>query len=300
MQPRQRPTKNLLEESLQNDRIHSGYLFVGLGNEPRTAALDFARALICSSETERPCEACPACRRSREKQPPLRLDGKGKEGPFFRHIGDHPNLFWVERGVDDTRVRVEQIRELQIGLRRTAHEPGYRVAVVADGEFLNAESQNALLRLLEEPPPQTTLLLIAASAENLLPTVRSRCQRIRLPAPPMLALADPSNPDLVHELAEQLDALHTMDVSELLDWAERYRGARATMAPKVECLLETGSRWLHERVTHLVHEGVGEVEAEVEAFSTLTACRKALVQRNANPQMIAERALFALRDAANR
>jgi len=209
-------------------------------------------------------------------------------------------LIWVERGVKDTRVRVEQIRQLQIGLRRSAHDPGYRVAVVADGEYLNAESQNALLRLLEEPPPQTTLLLIASSAENLLPTVRSRCQRVRFPSPPVLALDDPSNEDHVHELARQLDAIHTMDVPDLLDWAERYRGARAATAPEVEGLLETGSRWLRERVTHHLHDGATEFEAEVEAFSTLTACRKALVQRNANPQMIAERALVALRDAASR
>ncbi len=41
-----------------------------------------------------------------------------------------------------------------------------------------------------------------------------------------------------------------------------------------------------------------EATERLDAFGTLQSCRKALVQRNANPQMVAERALFALREAS--
>ena len=68
-------------------------------------------------------------------------------------------------------------------------------------------------------------------------------------------------------------------------------------AAEVELLLDTSSRWLRERVEIRLQEGHSSVDPELDVFSTLAACRKALIQRNANPQMIAERALFALRGA---
>ncbi len=64
-------------------------------------------------------------------------------------------------------------------------------------------------------------------------------------------------------------------------------------------LLETASAWLRERVARDARQGErASLRGPVEAFGTLSRCRKALVQRNANPQMVAERALFALREAA--
>jgi hypothetical protein len=54
---------------------------------------------------------------------------------------------------------------------------------------------------------------------------------------------------------------------------------------------------LRERVEFRLQQGEAFVDPELGVFSTLAACRKALIQRNANPQMIAERALFALRGA---
>jgi len=48
---------------------------------------------------------------------------------------------------------------------------------------MNASPANALLKILEEPPPNTTLVLVSSRESRLLPTVRSRCQVIRLPRP---------------------------------------------------------------------------------------------------------------------
>jgi len=63
-------------------------------------------------------------------------------------------------------------------------------------------------------------------------------------------------------------------------------------------LLETAAALLHARVTRALQEPAPSVRAALEAFRTLQSCRKALVQRNANPQMVAERALLALREAS--
>jgi len=287
--PRDDP-RELLRRSRESGRLHSAYLISGPGSEPREAAESFVRSMVCAGDDPKPCESCPECRRSQASEP-LELDGTGKKGPLLRHVGDHPDLLWIERGAGDTRVRIGQIRALQHALRLQGEAGSRRAAVIADAEWLNAEAQNALLRLLEEPPPRTTLVLVAATATGLLATVRSRCQKVAFrPAAPDL-LSDPA----AREVVERLEGLSRAPLPELLDWAEEFRGARAPAAEKVHGLLELGSAWLRQRV----HDGAGEgrnLRREVDAFAELTACRKSIDQRNANPQMVAERALLVLRE----
>ena len=135
------PTE-ILTRSIEHDRVHSAYLLTGSGRHPTEAAETFARALVCQSGSGAVCEQCDACRRSRavgadgagnaDGTPiePIVLDGKGKRGPTYRHLGDHPDLFWIERGRDDTRITIGQVRDLQIALRRGANEGGRRAAVI--------------------------------------------------------------------------------------------------------------------------------------------------------------------------
>ncbi|MCA9510071.1 MAG: hypothetical protein R3E88_07900 [Myxococcota bacterium] len=294
--------RTLLRRALEGGRIHSGYLLSGATEPAREAALWFARALVCRGErdADRPCEACGACARSGHEagDDGVEIDGTGRSGPFFRHVGDHPDLYWVDRGADGTRVRIGQVRALQRALRLGANEGGRCVAVIADAEWLNTEAQNALLRLLEEPPADTTIVLVAASAAALLATIRSRCQRVAFPVARTLALRGDDASESVAALAERLDGIARLDVPALLDWAEEVRGERAASAELVRELLATGSEWLRERATARVRDGAASARAELDAFATLKACRRDLAQRNANPQMVAERALLALHAAS--
>jgi DNA polymerase III delta prime subunit len=283
-----------LRGALASGRVHSAYLLSGPGTAPREAALRFVRGLVCEArDGERPCERCLSCRRSAPKDP-VALDGVGKRGPLYRHVGDHPDLLWIERGADDTRVRIGQVRALQERLRLRASEGGSRAAVIADAEWLNQEAQNALLRLLEEPPPRTTLVIVATSAAGLLATLRSRCQRLVWRAPTRGLDEDPE----ARALATRLAGIGRLELPALLDWAEEYRGARADAAAAVTAMLHTASLWLRDRVAARAGEGVGgpDLEREVDAFRQLQGCRKALAQRNANPQMVAERALLVLHE----
>lgn len=291
--PREDPPE-LLRRSLASGRLHSAYLLSGPGETPRDAALAFARGIVCTGPAPGPCEECAECRRSlpREEIP---LDGTGKRGPLFRHAGDHPDLLWVERGAGDTRVRIGQIRAIQHALRLRGEGDARRACVIADAEWLNQEAQNALLRLLEEPPPHTTLVLVAATATGLLATVRSRCQKIAFRPTASDALDEPE----ARELVARLEGLGTATLPDLLDWAEEHRGARAPAAERVHQLLELGSAWLRERVRLGVREAGFDPRRPLAAHAELSACRKVLDQRNANPQMVAERALLALRDAGS-
>src|SRR5258705_6421333 len=217
----------LFERALASGRLHSAYLISGPREAAREAAHAFARASVCQKASV--CGECSGCRRSTAREE-IAIDGTGHSGPLFRHIGDHPDLFWVERGAEDTRVRIGQIRALQHTLRLSGGEGGRRVAVIADAEWLNQEAQNALLRLLEEPPPRTSLVLVTTSPAGLLATVRSRCQRVALPA-------ERSDPLVAPEAAawvSRLDDLPRTPLSALLDWAEEFRGQRAPAAAQLE------------------------------------------------------------------
>lgn len=235
------------------------------------------------------------CRRSTPRDP-IALDGTGKSGPLYRHIGDHPDLLWVERGREDTRVRIDQIRAVQQALYLRSVEGGSRVVVIADAEWLNLAAQNALLHTLEEPPRSTHFVLVTASPSGLAPTVRSRCQRVRFPAERAPAPDAPEAPEATRALAQRIASLPAQRIPELLDWAEEFRGPRAIAASGVTELLGVASACLHASVSRDAGEGMA-VGARLDAWRTLRACRKALVQRNANPQLVAERALLALREA---
>jgi DNA polymerase-3 subunit delta' len=69
---------------------------------------------------------------------------------------------------------------MQHNLSLAPYEAKYRIALLLRFEEANQNTANALLKTLEEPPPQVVVILTASSAENLLPTIVSRCEVIRL------------------------------------------------------------------------------------------------------------------------
>jgi DNA polymerase III delta prime subunit len=299
----------ILTRSIENDRVHSAYLMTGSGRRPTEIAETFARALVCERGDGEVCEQCDTCHRSRvagaagsdqSEKERIILDAKGKRGPTYRHIGDHPDLFWIERGRDDTRITIGQIRDLQIALRRGANEGGRRVAVIDGAQWLNDNAQNGLLRLLEEPPPATTLILVASHASAVTATIRSRSVRIRFPVDSGADIRDAEAPETVRQIVKTLDGLGGLTMGEILDFAEQYRGARAIAAEGVTELIDVSAQWLASDVKARVAIGETPATRELDAYRSLQQLRRDLIQRNANPQMVAERLLLGLRDVVAR
>lgn len=100
--------------------------------------------------------------------------------------GAHPSLLHLtrpaaERGTGfKSAVTVDEIRRVGRFLSMTAHDGGYRVVIVDAADDMNRNAANALLKSLEEPPPRTLFLLIVHSIGRMLPTIRSRCQLLKL------------------------------------------------------------------------------------------------------------------------
>ncbi len=134
-----------------------------------TLALDLAAGLLCaaSDPAARPCRSCRGCRLvDRGDHPDLhRL---GPEGPGGQVVIGGPDAQY--RGV----------RDLISDLALLPLEGGARVAIVESAHRMNEDAQGALLKTLEEPPPGVTIVLCADDETRLMPTVRSRCARIRL------------------------------------------------------------------------------------------------------------------------
>ena len=107
--------------------------------------------------------------------------------------GVHPDVVEFEPTGVQYRV-TEDVRERIIPEATRAPIEGERkVLVVHEAERLRGahnEPANALLKTLEEPPPRTTIVLVTAQPDDLLPTIRSRCQRIDLDPVSTTALAD--------------------------------------------------------------------------------------------------------------
>jgi DNA polymerase III subunit delta' len=127
-----------------------------------TLALDLAAMLMCSTAEldRRPCGECRGC--------------------HLVASGNHPDVHHLRPDGPGGQVRIEQVRGLATDLALLPVEAGARVAIVEAAHRLNEDAQNALLKTLEEPPAGVTIVLCADDEERLLPTVRSRCARVRL------------------------------------------------------------------------------------------------------------------------
>ena len=157
-------------------------------------ALALAQARLCESEAaERPvrfgCGACASCRLFLARSHPDLLvvipdalrEGLGWAGSEMP--GDDSSTAATSRAKPSKEIRVDDVRQV-IGFAQSTSSRGRgRAVVVHPAERMNAVAANALLKTLEEPPGQTCFVLCSATFEGLLPTVRSRCQTVRLRLP---------------------------------------------------------------------------------------------------------------------
>jgi DNA polymerase III subunit delta' len=136
------------------DQPSHAYLLAGpRGSGVLEAARCFAASLVCPDGG---CGACNACRRARSAR--------------------HPDV--IEVVPAGTFVVVDQVEEMMKEAFTSPFEAERKVIVLTEADRMNEPAANKLLKTLEEPPARTHFLLLSEAPDELLPTVRSRCQRI--------------------------------------------------------------------------------------------------------------------------
>jgi DNA polymerase-3 subunit delta' len=154
---------NFLRASLRHGRVRHAYLITGSHNIGKsTLAHAFAAALNCTHEDEarRPCGECSSCKRLRS--------------------GNHPDVLYTVQDERSGALRIDTLRALMRDLALKPFSSRYRVAILHDFDHAQPRAQDALLKTLEEPASHAVLLVLAQGLENVLPTIRSRCQWLPL------------------------------------------------------------------------------------------------------------------------
>ncbi|HEY8699039.1 MAG TPA: DNA polymerase III subunit delta' [Rhizomicrobium sp.] len=140
----------------------------------------------------------------------------------------HPGLLVLKRGVNPdtgrmmTVLGVDVIRRLAGFFGMTSGAGGWRIAIVDTADDMNEAAANALLKALEEPPRHSILMLLANAPGRLLPTIRSRCQR--------LDLRPLSETDLATALHEYLPGTEQRELQALAKLAGGSIGAALALA----------------------------------------------------------------------
>ncbi|MDE2182116.1 MAG: DNA polymerase III subunit delta' [Alphaproteobacteria bacterium] len=218
--------------------------------------------------------------------------------------GSHPGLMVLTRAINPdtgkpmTVLSVGEVRRLNAFFGMTSGAGGWRVVIVDTADDMNDAAANALLKLLEEPPPRAMLILLSNTPGRLLPTIRSRCQRLNLRPLPDEALAAElaaSAPELesakraslvrlaggslgaalqlkdgeglavAQDAARLIDAAAQPDVPALLSLAEKL----GRMTDGLDMLGDFLTETLSARIRARAANGQAHLERWVEAHETL-------------------------------
>jgi DNA polymerase-3 subunit delta' len=180
-----------------------------------------------------PCGSCKSCRKIQ--------------------AGNHPDIIQIKP--TGPFITIAQVRGLCSTLAMKPYEAGTRIAILHDAQHMNPAAGNALLKILEEPPERTVLVLIATRAQDLLPTIVSRCQQIRF---------NPISKDYLERLLVDEHGIEADDARAIATMA----GGSLSRAISMDGENWVVQRnWILEEMTGLSSRPIGHIIALAERLS---------------------------------
>jgi DNA polymerase-3 subunit delta' len=157
----QETAKRVLKSAIKENKVHHSYLFFGPeGSGKKNTALEFAKALNCLNvKNEEPCDDCSYCKR------------------IFKNI--HPDVISLSPSGAKQAISIDAIREVERFTQFKSLGAKYKVVLIEKPERLRKEAGNCFLKTLEEPPRNVVIILLSAFPDKILPTIVSRCQKIK-------------------------------------------------------------------------------------------------------------------------
>lgn len=203
--------KTHLTTTIANGRIAHAQLFVGQsGSGLLPMAIAYAKELLCLSH-DKGSEAFLRCERMVHQlsHPDLHFaypvnsneivkksavsDSFSEEWRNFVIHHPYASLFqWFQHlGIENKQgnISVKEAEEIAKKLSLKSYEGGYKVMIIWMADKMNTECANKILKLVEEPPDKTVLLLLTEHEEQIINTIHSRCQKLRIPLLPESAIA---------------------------------------------------------------------------------------------------------------
>jgi DNA polymerase III subunit delta' len=165
--PEQARIAQLLQRSLERDRLAHAYLFAGgslkvLEDMART----LAKTVNCLSPPRRnanrlpldSCDHCDSCRRIDQY--------------------NHSDVSWIRPESKSRVITIDVMRELMQTVNLKPMAAAFKVGIIVAADRLNVQAANAFLKTLEEPPPKSLLILLTTEPQRMLETILSRCLRL--------------------------------------------------------------------------------------------------------------------------
>lgn len=235
---------DMLRHAVAAQRTAHAYLISGPRHAGKSLlALRLAQTLNCAQAGANPCADCRSCQRiAKGNHPDVRIASLATQGATLK----------TEEAARQRDVRIETVRTWLADINLRPYEGRRRVFILDDAERLSEGAANAMLKVLEEPPPYATIILIAHTAGDVMATIVSRCQAIKLRSVarttivpwliaqgvtdsdaatyaawseglPGLAHQYAHNPEAAGQLQQQLDELLSLSQRPLVDcfkWVE--------------------------------------------------------------------------------
>ncbi len=148
-----------MQGALERDRLAHAYIFEGpSGIGKASVAKELAEAILCETSKSNACGRCDACMK-------------------FVHE-NHPDYLYIEP--DGASIKNKQIEGFQEFVLTKPYDRDAKIVIIDRAESMTVSAQNRILKVLEEPPAYATIIFVTENGNGLLPTIRSRCQTVRM------------------------------------------------------------------------------------------------------------------------
>ncbi len=205
--------KNHLTTSANRGRVPHAQLFTGNhGSGLLPMAIAYSRYILCNNSGSENTGGNPACNGKFKNLShpdlhfafPVATTDKVKSHPVSSNFLDSWRLFlneqpygslidWYQKlGIENKQgqMGVDEAQEIMKSLSLKSYEGGYKVMIIWMAEKMNIACSNKLLKLIEEPPDKTLFILISEDEEQIMQTIKSRCQILRFPPLGEAVIAD--------------------------------------------------------------------------------------------------------------
>lgn len=195
--------KDKLIQSVKNNHVAHAQLFMGReGSAQLPLALAYAQYVNCENPGEHDsCGVCPSCSKYQKLihpdlhfvYPTATTKSVAKDASSVKFIEDWRTFIadspyqgltdWSNHiGAENKQasISVEESRNLIKNLSLKSFESKYKVVVIWLPEYMHPSASNSILKILEEPPEKTLFLLVTNNSDNIIITILSRCQAVRV------------------------------------------------------------------------------------------------------------------------